>query len=267
MTIAVLLAGLAIATGLAKASPPPLTVVTWNVLGELADAEARATEVVRVLGAQKADIIAIQEASPSLLAKLVSAPWFRDGNYQGIARKRHAVAPLGLYIASRYPLSELKIEALPSMMQRMALTGTITVGQRAIRFAIVHLDSHLYMGPTRARQLDHLRQVLGDGDRLLLGDLNFGDGEPETLLIPPGLDDPWARLNKDAPGFTWDVVRNPRAKAGCLPGEGSRRLDRVLWALKGYEARSASLIGTTPGVDGGFPSDHFGLRVALHAPP
>ncbi|MDD9936052.1 MAG: hypothetical protein OXT09_20740, partial [Myxococcales bacterium] len=64
--------------------------------------------------------------------------------------------------------------------------------------------------------------------------------------------------------FTWDIEKSPMAARGSFPGEPSRRLDRILVRLPGYQPSDVSVLGDEPvGKNGVFPSDHFGLAARL----
>ncbi len=240
-----------------------LTLLTWNVLGEPADADVRARAIIDEIVAANADVVALQEVSPAFLAALHGDPRIGERGYRGVVANGRFQAPLGLYVLSKFPLSELRLERLPTVMGRAALVGALDVSGRRVPFAVVHLDSHLYLGPTRGRQLLALGSILGDGDAIIMGDLNFGDGAPERLLVPDGMVDAWRAVHPTAPGLTWDVAKNPLARAGCLPGEGSRRLDWVLVRMAGAIPKSATLVGTTPIGTGVPASDHFGVLTTL----
>ena len=139
-------------------------------------------------------------------------------------------------------------------------TGPITV-------ATTHAESFLEDGPTRAQQLEVIfGRLAGSGDALVLGDFNFGDGEPEEARVPAEYVDLWRALRPDEPGFTWDIERSEMARVGSFPGEPSRRLDRIYLRSQRTRGRSIEIIGDQPVHPGRrelFPSDHFGLAATL----
>jgi len=72
--------------------------------------------------------------------------------------------------------------------------------------------------------------------------------------------------SEDEPGYTFDLKLNPMAKAGALPREQSRRIDRILVSSKSWEPADVAIVGNAP-IDlekpDLFPSDHFGLKAIL----
>jgi endonuclease/exonuclease/phosphatase family metal-dependent hydrolase len=93
---------------------------------------------------------------------------------------------------------------------------------------------------------------------VLAGDVNYGDGEPDGDGLAATWRDAWPHLHPGEPGFTWDLVRNPRAPAQSFPGEPSRRIDRA-FVRGAWTATAISIIGSEPPTG----SDHLGLRVVL----
>ena len=120
-------------------------------------------------------------------------------------------------------------------------------------------------GPTRGKQLDRIFELAGkDGDAIVLGDLNFGDGEqPETGRLDRSYADMWLRLRPGRAGYTWDIHKNPLAKANSFATETSRRLDRILVRSAHWQPASIQILGDAAlkAIPSGriFPSDHFGL--------
>ena len=104
---------------------------------------------------------------------------------------------------------------------------------------------------------------------VLLGDLNFGDGEqPETGHLARRYVDLWTALHPDLPGYTWDMERSEMARQGAFVLEQSRRLDRILARTPHFVPGSITILGDRPvaGSKVVFPSDHFGLVGVLKKP-
>ena len=243
--------------------PRALTVVTYNVLADPAQARLRVPALLALLRRSGADIIALQEVAPWFLRRLLAQRWTRA--YQLPGTRHKPVVAHGCLIMSRLPLVSYRALVLPSKQQRQALLVTLRAGQRTLAVATVHLDSFLHDGPSRARQLQRLWPELARADdALLLGDFNFGDGEqPETGELEPAYVDAWLRLRPGQPGYTWDMERSQMARAGAFPGERSRRLDRILLRSQLWRPSAVAIIGQRPVAPGVFPSDHFGLQAVL----
>jgi tyrosyl-DNA phosphodiesterase 2 len=181
----------------------------------------------------------------------------------------------GLFLISRFPVVRAEFLRLPSQQGRGVLVADVNVPSpdqpavpRTLRVATVHLESFLEDGAARAEQLKRVFVLLRDAPHaLLLGDFNFGDGEqPETRTLEPAFVDAWLALHPKDPGFTWNIEKNPMAKAGSFPNEPSRRLDRVLLRSPRWEPRETRIVGTAPVAPEKpelFPTDHFGLVAAF----
>lgn len=239
---------------------PTLTVVTWNVLGSNQGGQPRLDAVVAELKAANADVIVLQEVEAPQLERLAAADWAR--HYHVL--RGGLVAPGGLFVMSRRPIVASRVVRFPSLMGRVGLVVTVDVGG-PMSFATGHLDSLLHHGPQRAAQLTALlSEVAGSEDSVVLGDLNFGDGEePESGALDPRWRDVWRKLSGTAAGLTWNKAKNPLAAKNSFATEPSRRLDRVLLRSSRWTASGIRMIGTTWDASVGPPSDHFGLRFVL----
>ena len=121
------------------------------------------------------------------------------------------------------------------------------------------LDHYSSVG---TKQLDRIFSLVEDAsDVFVLGDFNFGDGEPEGARIPTSYVDLWKALRPTDPGLTWNMEKSPMAKVQSFQGEKSRRLDRILIRSKRWVPESVRIVGDEPySADGRlFPSDHFGV--------
>jgi endonuclease/exonuclease/phosphatase family metal-dependent hydrolase len=129
------------------------------------------------------------------------------------------------------------------------------------------MESYLEDGPVQAVQLDRMfARLRGAEHALLLGDLNFGDGEPESSHLEAGYEDRWIALHPGLPGYTWDIDRSDLARDSSFRGEPSRRLDRVLLRSSVWRGGAVTILGDRPvhpGKTDLFPSDHFGLLADL----
>lgn len=200
------------------------------------------------LAMANADVIALQEVTPTLLALID-----RQANERGwnVAADRERIAAgYGNVTLSKHPLIDSQRIALPSRMSRGALVTTLTTKDRTLRVVNIHLDSMPEDVERRVLQLQTVRKLQTDGAWILVGDCNFGDGDREGAalagLIDAGATDPTA---------TYDIVTNAFAARTHFPDEPSRRLDRILvpagTVIDGYR-----LIRTAH-------SDHYGIMAVL----
>ncbi|MET8543256.1 endonuclease/exonuclease/phosphatase family protein, partial [Kitasatospora sp. NPDC004799] len=84
-------------------------MVTWNTLWDRYDADRIATArrrplLLAALEAADADVIALQEVEPALVALLLAARWVRAGYTLGADPLGPEVADHGLLLLSRLPV-------------------------------------------------------------------------------------------------------------------------------------------------------------------
>ena len=238
-----------------------ISLLTYNVLADPVHVSRRIPALMWLLEQSRCDVIALQEVAPWFLGRLGRQGWIR--HYHVTRFHGRVGAPGGQMILSRFPILATSSHVLPGKQQRTVVIARLRIGRLTVAVATTHMESYLEDGPVRARQLDRIFTLVRDADHaVVLGDLNFGDGEqPETDRLDRRYRDLWLALEPKEPGFTWNNETSDMARRGSFPGEKSRRLDRILVRVKGYAPRSVRIIGDRP-VKGSrviFPSDHFGL--------
>jgi len=255
-----------------------LAVLTYNVLYDLHEAEHIYSDERRLacralLQAQDADIIALQEVTPEFWTELLADPWVQAGYHVSAGPEALGLQPYGQALLSRWPLA---LELHSFSAQKKLLLGQLALAGRPLTIAALHLTSNQKDGAAdkRAEQLAVLFARLARrlDDALVLGDLNFGDGDENHQLAAAGLVDAWQQLHPHHPGFTFDPVANPLAARMSRSGQAAR-FDRVLLraptrAIAPIEVvRFADRpIGERHG-ESQFASDHFGLCALLQLGP
>lgn len=243
-----------------SAAVEPLVLLTWNAGLDQDRPTERWPALVSAIVAAKPDIVALQEAVPAFLLLLAADPGLSGWHWA----RPQGESVAGLALASRQPLLRSRILDLPSRHGRKALIAWVQVADGELALATVHLDSLLSDGVRRRLQLERVQEALvANPEAVILGDFNFGDGEPEESALSEPWRDAWRGLLPADPGLSWDRGRNPLADANSFPEEPSRRLDRVLLRSMRWSASAARLVGVEPAASGLHPSDHFGLRVEL----
>ncbi|MET8744958.1 RNA repair domain-containing protein [Streptomyces sp. NPDC004728] len=247
----------------------PLTLLTWNTLWDRYDSDRidtarRRPLLLDALRVADADVIALQEAEPALLALLLAAPWVRDGYTFWADPAGRDVADCGLLLLSRVPVREAGLHVLGPHKAVAAIVVDVPDGP--VTVAATHLSSdHSADGAGRRdAELADLATGLAavEGDVALLGDFNDGGDTPQDRL---GMEDAWSRVHgADDRTPTFDPSVNPLAAVSSLSGRASR-LDRVLVRSERLRPASAVLLGDVPAPDGLYVSDHFGVRVELAA--
>lgn len=257
-----------------------LSVLTYNVLYDLYEAEHIYTRERRVaccalVETNDADIVALQEVTPEFWAELLAAPWVRERYHVSAGPDALGLQPYGQVLLSRWPLA---LELHHFSVHKKLLLGQLILAGRPLTIAAVHLTSNQKDGASdkRAEQLAVLAARLAQrpGDVLVLGDLNFGDGDENHQLSAAGLVDVWQQLHPHHPGFTFDPVANPLAALMSRSGQAAR-FDRVLLRAATAALTPIELVrfGDRPFAErlghSMFASDHFGLCALLQvaAPP
>ncbi|WP_406180516.1 poly(A) polymerase [Streptomyces sp. NBC_01006] len=245
-------------------------LLTWNTLWDRYDAPRIDTALRRPmlladLAAADADVIALQEVEPALLEMLLAQPWVRAAYTVGTDPRGKDVAASGLLVLSRLPVREAGLHLLGPHKAVAAVTADTAGGPLVV--ASVHLTSdHTENGAgRRSTELARIAEGLSgvEADVALLGDFNdgrSGAGGPAAAL---GMRDTWTEVHgaRDTTP-TFDPVANPLAAVGSLSGRPGR-LDRVLLRSAGARVREAVLRGNSPGPEGLFISDHFGVEAVV----
>lgn len=272
------------------AETPGLRVLTYNVLRHevslfrqlyaflmgYPSAAYRMAALFLTIDQEAADIIALQEVTPTLLGELKQQDWFSRYHLATTLPVKDSRAafldfihePNGSVILSKYPYTEVHNERLiPGRLGRRMLVASLMVGETPVTVAICHLDSLAGDHEIRAQQL---RQYFGmpenASNTLLLEDFNFAEGEePESSALHPDYRDLWRSLRPGDPGITYDPVRNPLIRStgsSRTPG----RLDRILMRSDAMEAVGVRITGDHPAAISGkpvYPSDHYGVVATL----
>lgn len=244
-----------------------LTVLTWNTLWDRYDSDRidtarRRPLLLNALRAADADVIALQEAEPALLALLLDAPWVREHYALGTDPGGRDVADCGLLLLSRLPVREAGLHTLGP---HKAVAAVVVESEEGpVTVAVTHLSSDHSANGTDRRDAELTDLATGlaavEGEVLLLGDFNDGGDGPQERL---GMTDAWSRVRGAADRTpTFDPSVNPLAAVSSLSGRASR-LDRVLVRAQVWRPVSAALLGDIPAPDGLYASDHFGVRVEL----
>ncbi|WP_412075121.1 poly(A) polymerase [Streptomyces xanthophaeus] len=251
-------------------APDRVRLLTWNTLWDRYDAPRIATArrrpmLLTELAAADADIIALQEVEPELLGMLLAERWVRSGYTAAADPAGRDVSAYGLLVLSRLPVREAGLLVLGRHKAVAAVTVDTAAG--ALVVAATHLTSdHSQNGEDRrAAELALIAEALGgvEAGVALLGDFNdgrTGDAGPAAVL---GLRDAWSEVHGPADATpTFDPAANPLAAVASLSGR-SARLDRILLRGAGARVTRAALRGDSPGPEGLFVSDHFGVEATV----
>jgi poly(A) polymerase len=250
-----------------------LTIASYNILSDLYEVDKIHTDkrlpaILAELQQTQADIIALQEVTPTSIAAILATDWVRD-YYITEPANANNVKPYGNLIMSRFPF-EL-VEHQFSGHKRV-LVGKWQINDRSIHLANVHLTSDRGENALekRARQLatvfGYLQQQAGDC--FIVGDFNTRANEQDELVHYAEFKDMWKELHPAEAGYTFDPQHNPLALLMSLEGKPAR-FDRILLhrdPTSPIQISAIDLFGCTPvnNTNGTiFPSDHFGVRGVL----
>lgn len=241
-----------------------LDVLALNLWDRNGPVGERMTALVRALGADRPDLLALQEvAGPrdaSQAHELAEALGYAHVYHMRSARFGQGE---GLAIVCDREGQQHEPVYLPhgrDAHHRALQMVDLALGDRVVRVANTHLAWRLDVTDLRTAQAEAIRSSLADwsGPVVLAGDLNDVAGSPplSTLTEPADgwdpLRDAYAEINDDDPA-TFDTA-NPHMGHPELAG---RRIDHVL--VRGLEVRRARVVLTGEDV----VSDHYGVRVRL----
>ncbi|HEV2640171.1 MAG TPA: poly(A) polymerase [Actinocrinis sp.] len=250
-------------------------ILTWNTLWDKYDGDRIQTSrrrplLLAVLERADADVIALQEVEPQLLAMILASAWVRADYTVNTDPRGKEVDRGGLLLLSRLPMREAGSTVLGQRKGVAAITVDTDSGPLVV--VATHLSSdHTDNGADRRReQLAVIGEGLAsvDGDLVLVGDFNDrsedSDAGPAAAL---GMLDAWTAVHGPFDHTpTFDPLRNPLAAVSSLSGRAAR-LDRVLVRRGGLRPVAAVVYGDVPAEDGLFASDHFGVLADLEVKP
>lgn len=249
-------------------------VVTWNLLydprreGDIYTNQ-RIPLIFSALQESRADVMALEEVTPSLWAKLLQQDWVRRDYLVSDSPEGETLDPYGVALLSKLPLTELRWRHFSR--EKKVLAVEVSLAGCPVSVGVVHLSSPKAKNALQKRSfqlqilLDHLARPLEGPARasLVMGDFNFSSEEEANRLYEEGLEDLWNTLYPGVAGATFDPPLNELAALTSSSGNPSR-YDRIYWS-----SGSALLVpertwrfGTEPkreGVKLLYPSDHFGL--------
>eukprot|EP01064_Diplonema_japonicum_P018315 TRINITY_DN2700_c0_g2_i2.p1 TRINITY_DN2700_c0_g2~~TRINITY_DN2700_c0_g2_i2.p1 ORF type:complete len:326 (+),score=54.30 TRINITY_DN2700_c0_g2_i2:29-1006(+) len=235
------------------ASPPSgnLKVVSYNIWFDQLAFDSRTNAIIKILRETTADVVCLQEVTPSSWGILVNNPFIRSTFYAADPHAEH-LGHYGVAILSRYPIESAGSWPFENTsMGRSLLEIVISVKGEKIRIGCVHLES--LNNPGRRRdQLLLCTKILENGfsgkGMILCGDFNFDSKrnfnpaatplENDILRSIPSWKDTWEACNPNERGLTFDTTTNL-----MLSGQEHMRYDRILAT---FLPSRVSLLGNTP---------------------
>lgn len=196
-----------------------IIVISQNIwFDDVSGTAGRYERLLNELAGRSADVIALQEVTPACFAVITAAAARHGWHISGAVAGDYANITV-----SRLPVEATQTMRLPSRMQRQALVTTVVKDGQSIRVINVHLDSMMEDTQRRKLQLQTILADQADDRFLIIGDGNFGDGEPEEAVIAHLGD-----AGRNSGTVTFAIDTNAFARANAFADEPSRRLDRIL---------------------------------------
>jgi endonuclease/exonuclease/phosphatase family metal-dependent hydrolase len=269
---------LAVATLLAAgcgSTPAPqptaheLRVVTLNIYHDKADWAKREPLIVAGLRQQQPDVIALQEVLqheqlPNQAESLAKALGYRV--HFASVNAADEVRRYGNAILSRHPMLETGSHRLqPLDDSRTVAHARIDTPAGVVEVYATHLHWTVDGGAIRERQLQDLQAYIAatrsDAPVIIAGDFNAPATAPELAPLQPAFVDAYGHAHPDAGEDEANTTLNPAFF------ERRSRIDHVFVEHDRFEVVDARRILDTPGADGTWPSDQFGVAAARRLRP
>jgi endonuclease/exonuclease/phosphatase family metal-dependent hydrolase len=266
----------------------PLRVMTLNIWNDDGPWQERSKLIREQIAALDPDLIGFQEILRGeefdLLEEILEGTKYHRDFVKAISDWPRDGVELGNAVVSRWPIQSRQEVALPSAeghAGRAALICSIDSPIGDITFASTHLSWRLNQGYIRERQVAVLAECLDyplmsrQFPPIIVGDFNTTSDSTEIRFLTGKqtfggrsffLRDSWAIAGDGSKGFTW-TSGNPYVPRWLAP---ERRIDYIFVGFPTMEGLgdilSCQRVCDQP-VNGGYPSDHFGLLAELRMEP
>ena len=214
-----------------------LSVVSYNVLFDTDDGKApfdatalessaRLPCVLQLLERSRADIICLQEVTPTILAALLASDWVQR-SYHVSEISGEGVSPYSQVTLARFPF---QCSVLPFSSVKRAVLARMLIGARSLCICNVHLPSSVGKnGATRRqKQLELLSELSRKDDAcdhfLICGDTNLEPDEDGWAALDE-FDDAWVAAGLDGDSddsATFCPARNATAAITSMRGLARR---------------------------------------------
>lgn len=243
--------------------PARLRVLTLNTWFKPDHRAQRLAAQLDLLAELDADVVALQEVTPDLLALLRASPWVRA--HCALPERPERLLEevgYGVLLLVKPAVQHFTWQPFESTMGRGLLTAVLPGG---LHVGTVHLESMRTNTGPRAEQLAAATRWLRPAPAaLLVGDFNFDDDDPGAPGLGPWTD-LWTVGQPHAPGWTADEVVNTMRSRPRPPER--RRIDRVLLHQQdpgsGWVLEDIRLAGTKMLAPSVWMSDHYGVLAEL----
>ena len=169
----------------------------------------RRKAAIDLLEKEDADIIGLNEVSPTFLRDLMKSRWVQKDYFT--TRVEQFDSPFGNVLLSRLPMKSVHTFRLATKIRRQPDFVEFVINQKTVGLTIAHLSAHVWKSGMRETELlalsEDIKKTRNLDVSLIFGDVNF-HGEKENKYIPEGHKDLWQETESDDPGYTFDCVKN-----------------------------------------------------------
>lgn len=264
--------------GRAPAATAPaagVRLLTWNTRGDRYDGAgigtaARRSPLPAALGDADADVIALQEVGPELLAMLSRSAWVRAAYTLSGDPGGRDIADSGLLLLGRLPVAEAGWHLLAPHTAVVAITVDTAAGPLVVATTRLTGGTAGDRPDRRQSELTALAETLGgvEGGLVLLGDFPAGEEGAAGPAAMLGLRDAWADVHGPYDRTrAFDPRGSPPAEASATPGRAGRP-GRVLLrtgarGAPGWRVVRAEARGDAPAPEGLDAAGRGGVEVDL----
>ena len=255
--------------------------ISFDSYGGYNDFEKRIKQIIDVISKSDADVVALQEITPSSFLILKNSPLSNTYNFN----KTIFLISYGCLLLSKYPIEINKsIQFKHTGMGRTLDYISFTFQNKKYMVANVHLESEFArISKNKANKIhDLVSQIINKYDQyltvfkemqqyddyniIIMGDTNITELEKDIFAVPKNYFDVFTLFDfpaivKNKIEFTYDYTRNNR-----IMGKYKSRLDRI-YIKKGQDIKTKDIISYELAgceyYEGKCPSDHFAIVIEL----
>eukprot|EP01060_Flectonema_neradi_P009396 TRINITY_DN166_c0_g1_i2.p1 TRINITY_DN166_c0_g1~~TRINITY_DN166_c0_g1_i2.p1 ORF type:complete len:393 (+),score=63.08 TRINITY_DN166_c0_g1_i2:67-1245(+) len=169
----------------------------------------RRKAAIDLLEKEDADIIGLNEVSPTFLKQLLESKWVQKSYLT--TRVEQFDRPFGNVLLSKIPIKSVHTIRLATKIKRQPDFVEFVMNGKKVGLTIAHLSAHVWKSDMRKTELMELAAQIKKtrelDTSLIFGDVNF-HGERENIYIPEGYNDIWQATQPNDPGYTFDCVKN-----------------------------------------------------------
>ena len=243
-----------------------MKLLTYNVWSDSHQANIRFQEAKKLLQESSADIICLQELTPSIQSDLLQQEWVKDYYISTSVTS----LPNGELMLSKYPIinrerfkfTETCTNRLINVMDISVPINEIYPDGNYITVITAQLEPLDHNSEYRREQFNGIMKILHNkNNAFLLCDMNMTEKE-SPVLMEEWLD-AWVESGSSPDTqYTFDSEKN-----GNINGYQKCRYDRIIYRSNKWRIKNLDLLGVKPieniSIKNMQPSNHFGLLATM----